>query len=365
LLESSDSDPEWIPTAEGGGHVGDGTRGDSCCFSAGNSDSDENDLLEVLLGELGEYAEGPRGEVEEDFAVRFSKRNWHAKTWTLLPQEPFSGPTPGPRKVYGGNIPKLIECFIMMWDHKIQRKIVKESNLYSQWVDPKTKKRKEGPIQEPSITLEDFWKFIGICGFMAVREQPQIRDYWSFKTESLHCDEVAGNLSHNRFQYILKGVHFARKSAVIQDKKDNRYDPIRQVWWLLEKLKNNFQDHWSGLEFICFDESMIAYNGKFCAFKQYLPLKPITHGIKVWCLYCSVTKYKLNWEVYVGTENKRLQKLPVHACESGAGVVTRLTKGWEGKWRVIARKTCQFCCILSSIHEIFWSTLKLEKIILI
>jgi hypothetical protein len=35
-----------------------------------------------------------------------------------------------------------------------------------------------------------------------------------------------------------------------------------------------------------------------------------------------------------------------------------------GIW-VIARKTCQFCCILSSTHEIFWSTLKLEKIILI
>jgi hypothetical protein len=33
--------------------------------------------------------------------------------------------------------------------------------------------------------------------------------------------------------------------------------------------------------------------------------------------------------------------------------------------RVIARKTCQFCCILSSTHEIFWSTLKLEKKILI
>jgi hypothetical protein len=33
--------------------------------------------------------------------------------------------------------------------------------------------------------------------------------------------------------------------------------------------------------------------------------------------------------------------------------------------RVIARKTCQFCCILSSTHEIFWSTLKLEKKFLI
>jgi hypothetical protein len=40
-----------------------------------------------------------------------------------------------------------------------------------------------------------------------------------------------------------------------------------------------------------------------------------------------------------------------------------LTKDTLEKW-VIARKTCQFCSILFNTHEIFWSTLKLEKIIL-
>jgi hypothetical protein len=46
---------------------------------------------------------------------------------------------------------------------------------------------------------------------------------------------------------------------------------------------------------------MIAYNGRFCGFKQYLPAKPITHGIKVFVMCCAATHYILNWEVYVDT----------------------------------------------------------------
>jgi hypothetical protein len=39
--------------------------------------------------------------------------------------------------------------------------------------------------------------------------------------------------------------------------------------------------------------------------------------------------------VYVGADNEKLLNLPQHACRSGAGVVGRLTKGWEGKWHTI------------------------------
>jgi hypothetical protein len=151
----------------------------------------------------------------------------------------------------------------------------------------------------------------------------------------LHCHEVAGSLSRNRFQYILKCLHIKKKSTLVQDNKDLGYDPLAQVRWLLDELKKKFQEIWSGSKFLCVDESMVAYNGKFCSFKQYLPLKPITHSIKVRCLCCSFTKYILNWEVYVGAQNEKLQKLPLHACGSGASVVSRLTNGWEGKWHTI------------------------------
>ena len=80
---------------------------------------------------------------------------------------------------------------------------------------------------------------------------------------------------------------------------------------------------------------MVGYNGKFCSFKQYLPLKLINHRIKLWCLASSDTKYVLNLKVYVGVPNEANQGLPQHACGAGAGVVTRLTRGWENMWYTI------------------------------
>ena len=155
--------------------------------------------------------------------------------------------------------------------------------------------------------------------------------YWSYQTEALHCEEVAGSLSRNCFQYILKCLHVAPKIIVVYNKQHPRYNRLVQVHWLMSRLILNFQTHWNGSKFLTVDESMVAYNRKFYAFKQYLLLKSITHGIKVWYLCCFVTKYILNWEVYVGTKNEAVTNLPQHACGSSAGVVTKLTMGWEGR----------------------------------
>ena len=80
--------------------------------------------------------------------------------------------------------------------------------------------------------------------------------------------------------------------------------------------------------------STSAWFGTTCdivVFKQYMPLKLVTHGIKLWSLACSITKYVLNLEVYVGAANEVIVALPSHACGSRVGVVARLTQGWKNR----------------------------------
>lgn len=83
--------------------------------------------------------------------------------------------------------------------------------------------------------------------------------------------------------------------------------------------------------YIRVDESMVGYNKWFCSFKQYMLLKPITHGIKLRRLTCFCTSYLLNLEVHVGAANEALANHPQHEYESGAGVVTRLTERMENQ----------------------------------
>lgn len=47
------------------------------------------------------------------------------------------------------------------------------------------------------------------------------------------------------------------------------------------------------------DEAMVAFKGR-SSLKQYMPLKPVKRGYKVWCLADAQTGYVYNFEVYTG-----------------------------------------------------------------
>ena len=52
-------------------------------------------------------------------------------------------------------------------------------------------------------------------------------------------------------------------------------------------------------------ESMIKYMGRAVSWlRQYCPVKPIKHGIKVFCLCCAYTGIVLAFKVYLGKEEE-------------------------------------------------------------
>jgi hypothetical protein len=107
-------------------------------------------------------------------------------------------------------------------------------------------------------------------------------------------------MSRDRFEHILQCLHVTNKARFETDKTSQSYDLIGKIRWLLEKLCENFRSHYNPSPYVCVDESMIQYNGHFCSFKQFMPAKPITHGIKLWALACSESKFVLRLEVYLG-----------------------------------------------------------------
>jgi hypothetical protein len=64
---------------------------------------------------------------------------------------------------------------------------------------------------------------------------------------------------------------------------------------------------------------MIKYMGRFVSFVQYMPAKPIKHGIKVYALCCSYTGYLYRFEIYTGKGGSE-DGLPT-------GVISRLLHG--------------------------------------
>jgi hypothetical protein len=127
------------------------------------------------------------------------------------------------------------------------------------------------------------------------------------------------------------------------DKSSPLYDPIAKIRWLTKKMKANFRTMQHPDEHMAVDECMVAYAGRYCSFKQYIPSKPCWYGIKVWALCCSKTKYMFNFKIYIGATAIRHER---HVGEeasdqavvnpgSGYGVVSRLTTSLDGRWHCI------------------------------
>lgn len=327
----SSSDDDWKPEMWDFVSSGDGYSDGEC-----TEPNRAEEAPPTLLGELGLYSDGPREE-DEDFLTKYSEANWHAKTWSLLPRQPFIGPTPGPTEQLGSDPITPADSFLRFWDERIQRKIVFESNAYADYRDPQSGKRKGGFPPSPPITLAEYRAFCGIVILMGIRKQPTIRAYWRRVGSTLHCHDIVRTMSRFRFLYILRCLHMVPKGSYITDKENPAYDPIGKCRWILDAVTANAKALWNPGPYVSIDECMVGYNGRFCSFKQYLPMKPTTHGIKLWILADSSTKYVWNMEVYVGAENeRRVGHVESPPMGMGAAVVTRLTAGMEGMFYRIA-----------------------------
>ncbi len=73
------------------------------------------------------------------------------------------------------------------------------------------------------------------------------------------------------------------------------------------------------------DEAMIKFQGR-SSLKQYMPMKPIKRGIKVWVLADSLNGYFSRLDVYTGKKEGGAKK------GLGANVVMRLTEDFRGQW---------------------------------
>lgn len=65
---------------------------------------------------------------------------------------------------------------------------------------------------------------------------------------------------------------------------------------------------------------------------KYVFIKPITYGIKFWCVVDATTNFVLNFVLNVGAINKRGLKLPSSDLGKDASIVICLTERFCGNW---------------------------------
>ena len=92
---------------------------------------------------------------------------------------------------------------------------------------------------------------------------------------------------------------------------------------------------------VAVDEAMIKFTGR-STLKQFVPMKPVKRGIKVWALADSHNGYFHKFQVYAGKEGSGEKQL-------GQRVVKDLTQNLKGKITMSSTTTfsqARSCCVI-------------------
>ncbi len=231
------------------------------------------------------------------------------------PIKPFSG-TAGPTVP----IPESpLDIWRLLYTSDLIDTIVEESNRYAAEVMGPEKLAKWRPI-----TVRDHEAFLGFTILMGLVSHPSVPDYWK-KDSKYHYPPIADKISRDRFREISRYLHYVDNSTLSSRHGTSEYDKLGKVRPLLDHLQRTFASIYNPGQDVAVDEAMIKFQGR-SSLKQYMPMKPIKRGIKVWVLADSNNGYFSRLEVYTGKKST--------GTELGLGtrVVLDLTKDFQHKW---------------------------------
>ena len=110
----------------------------------------------------------------------------------------------------------------------------------------------------------------GVSGYNPLGNK---RDYW-YTGDNLRNKAIYGAMRRNRFEVIMKCLHFKDNDTLDQNDKYSKIQP------LLDYLQSKFLEHFVPSQKISHNKAMIEYFGKHGC-KQAIRNKPVSFGYKV------------------------------------------------------------------------------------
>ena len=142
---------------------------------------------------------------------------------------------------------------------------------------------------------------------------------WKSAPHGISLPYVTNAMTRDSYEFMRRYIHFCDNTAPRKKSGEEGYDPLYKVSYVMGVIMNMMQKSWTAGEKVTIDESMIKYKGRAVCFVQYMPAKPIKHGIKVYacCCGCAVSAVMLSFEIYiyVGAERGDVDGSALAVCD--------------------------------------------------
>ena len=132
---------------------------------------------------------------------------------------------------------------------------------------------------------------------MGLVRLPELKDYWK-NDPDFNYPPFSDKISRTRFRHISQFMHFV-DNDVLPTRGEVGYDRLGKIKPIITGIADAIQAAYSPGKEVSVDEAMIPFQG-CSSLKQFLPLKPIKRGIKVWSLADSNNGYIHRFDVYTG-----------------------------------------------------------------
>ena len=211
-----------------------------------------------------------------------------------------------------------IDFFYLMFPEDLIEHIVSETNRFAQECiaakpDPKWRE----------TTLEEMKAFLGVHVLFGIKQLPANHLYWS-SDPLIGVPSVQKVMSRNRFDKLSQYFHLNNNARQVP-REDPRHDKLFKVRPVLDCVVENCKEKLRPGRNLSVDEAMVKFKGRL-GMKQYLPMKPVKRGIKVWVCAEASSGYVCDFQVYTGKKQDG-------ATEQNLGyrVVHDLTRNFVGK----------------------------------
>ena len=158
-----------------------------------------------------------------------------------------------------------MELFELFFDEDIVNEMVEQSNLYA----------RQKNVFESSVNSDEMRLFLSILIVTGYAPKPSRRSHWQnrpdFRNEAIY---IYNAMRRNRFEYIMKCLHFKNNADL---NLDDKYSKLRP---LISHLQKKFMLHFIPSQNMSHDEAMIEYFGKHSC-KQAIWTRPICFSYKV------------------------------------------------------------------------------------
>lgn len=190
-------------------------------------------------------------------------------------------------------------CFEHIFNDGIVNNIVKQPNLYASQDRVKhcnNKKVNSASTNWEQLTQEEFRTFIGCLIFIGIHQLPHSSNYWS-SYPALDVKAVSDVFPAKRFK-IVENQH-VNYNASAKSHGEPGYNKLHKVRLLLDEINKSCNRAYNTSSKLSADKSMIPFKGR-SSLKQYMPMKPVKRGFKVWCLADSAMGFGVKFSIYTG-----------------------------------------------------------------